>query len=340
MKAPSYPSPNETAGSQAQANQSTAMTQQILNMINQRTPYGSLNYNPTGTYQYKDPLTGKMITLPQFTAVQKLSPAEQGLLQQQQQFGKITNQIGIDQAGQIGKLLGTPIDLNNSATEGRIDQLAQARLDPIWNQRESQLQQQLQDKGVAPGSDAYNRANQQFQQSRNDAYNQMLLQGRSQAVNEMLTQRNQPINEVTALMSGGQVAQPNFVNTPSTNVGGVDYSGLVNNQFNAQNQQYQSQLGGLFGLGSAALGGWAMSDKRVKKDAKKIGNLNDGTPIHAFKYKEGMGEMGKKGGMGGGMMRLGMMADEVEKKHPKAVAKTPSGYKAVNYSRVAEEARG
>jgi hypothetical protein len=331
MDAPSYPSPTQTAAAQTGANQSTAITQQLLNMVNQQGPYGSLSYSPTGTYSYRDPTTGKTVTLPQFTGTTTLTPAQQGLLNQQQQFGKITNQIGITQAGKIGQLLNTPVDLNNSATEGRIDQLAQARLDPVWGQRENALQQQLQNRGVAPGSEAWNRANQQFQNSRNDAYNQMLLQGRQEAVNEALTQRNQPINEITALMAGGQVQQPNFVNTPSTNVQGTDVSGLINNQYNAQNQQYQGMLGGLFGLGSSALGGWAssgFSDKRLKKQSKKIGKLNDGTPIHSFKYKNGLG---------GGLMHIGVMAQEVEKKHPKAVADTGSGFKKVNYSKLAEE---
>jgi hypothetical protein len=301
-------------------------------MVNQQTPYGSLNYGKTGTYDYTDPLTGKSVTLPQFTATTQLSPEQQKLLGQQQRFDQMTNRIGIQQAGRIGTLLDSPIDLNNSATEGRIDQLAQARLDPMWNQRQEAFNQQMQQRGVAPSSEAYNRANQQFQQSRNDAYNQMYLTGRQEAVNEALTQRNQPINEITALMAGGQVQQPNFVNTPSSSVAPTDYAGMVNNQYNQQQSQYNSMLGGLFGLGSAgiAAGGWAMSDKRLKKGAKKVGKLNDGTPIHSYKMKNGMG---------GGLMQLGVMADEAEKNHPKAVANTGSGFKAVNYSRLAEEAR-
>jgi hypothetical protein len=40
--------------------------------------------------------------------------------------------------------------------------------------------------------------------------------------------------------------------------------------------------------------------------------------------------------MGGGLMQLGVMAQEAERRHPEAVAEMDGGYKAVNYSRLAE----
>ncbi len=329
IDSPDYPDPGQTAQQQAQYNQGTAMQNQLLNFVNQRTPYGNLTYKPTGFYEYKDPATGKMVKVPSFTANTRLTPEQQRLLQQSQKFDKITNQIGIRQAHKIGDLLGTPFRLNNEATEARLMELGSKRLDPMFAQREDQLRQSLQNRGIAEGSEAWKRAYDTFSNSRNDAYNQLLLTGRGQAINELLTKRNQPINEITALMAGGQVQQPSFVNTPTTNVQPVDYSGLQNAAYNAKSNQYNGMMGGLAGLGSAAIGGWAMSDERSKKNIKKVGKLNDGTPIHAFKYK-------KK--FGGGLMQLGALAGEVEKKHPHAVAKTKSGMKAVNYSRLAEEA--
>jgi hypothetical protein len=101
-------------------------------------------------------------------------------------------------------------------------------------------------------------------EAENDAYNQLLLTGRGQAVNEMLTERAVPLNEAAALLSGQQVQAPNYVNTPQSNVSPTDYMQAVglqqaaqNNAFGAKNQGYQSQLSGMYGLGSAALGGWA-----------------------------------------------------------------------------------
>jgi hypothetical protein len=93
----------------------------------------------------------------------------------------------------------------------------------------------------------------------------LLLSGRGQANQEMLTERNQPINEITALMSGGQVSQPNFGNTPQSQVAGTDLAGLTMDayrygplaQYQAEQQNRGAMMSGLFGLGGAALGGWA-----------------------------------------------------------------------------------
>jgi hypothetical protein len=99
------------------------------------------------------------------------------------------------------------------------------------------------------------------------------------------------------------------------------------------------QLGGLgLGLGSmglpggGTLGGSALmglagmlpfSDRRLKEDIEKIGGLFDGTPLYHFRYK------------GDPVSRVGVMADEV---HPSDTVTHPSGFKMVDYARVAERA--
>jgi len=96
-------------------------------------------------------------------------------------------------------------------------------------------------------------------EQQNDAYNQLLLQGRGQASQELLTEDNQRINQISALLSGGQVSQPNFLT--GTNVGaiqGTDNGAIIGNYDNAQAQAHassQAALGGLFGgLGGLATG--------------------------------------------------------------------------------------
>jgi hypothetical protein len=109
-------------------------------------------------------------------------------------------------------------------------------------------------------------------QALNQAQNMDLAQGnfgnaaRQQSFQEQLALRTQPLNEAAALLSGQQVQSPSFVNTPQTNVAPTDYMQAVglqqaalNNAFGAKNQGYQTQLSGMYGLGSAALGGWARS---------------------------------------------------------------------------------
>ncbi len=119
-------------------------------------------------------------------------------------------------------------------------------------------------RGIMPGSEGYTREQDAMGRQKNDAYNQLALTGRAQGVSEALAQRNQPINEITALMSGGPVQQPQFGNTPSANVSTPDLAGMTYQSFQNgpmaawQNQQAtnQAMIGGLFGLGGAALGGW------------------------------------------------------------------------------------
>lgn len=163
-------------------------------------------------------------------------------------------------------MLSKPVDLSNEATEARLMELGSKRLDPRFARESEALETNLINRGIRPGSKAYETMRNQFDQGKNDAYNQLLLQGRGQAVQEALTQRNQPINEITALMSGSQVGQPNFVNTPTPGVAPTDVIGAQQQALNQQNLAYQGELSqnnammsGLFGLGSAALGGWGGS---------------------------------------------------------------------------------
>lgn len=70
--------------------------------------------------------------------------------------------------------------------------------------------------------------------------------------------------------------------------------------------------------------GGFFSDKRLKEDVKEIGKTNDGQPIYSYKYK------------GDDRTQIGLMAQDVEKRHPEAVGLT-SGYKTVNYKKATED---
>lgn len=251
--APAAPDPTATAQAQAGLNKETAISQARLNNVNQVTPYGSL------TYSAGDEVNG----VPQYTATTTLSPEQQQLYNLNTQTEKNIGQIGVDQSSRIGELLSNPVNLNNEATEARLMELGQKRLDPQLQARRVSTEQDLINRGVRPGTEAYRRAMEAVTQGENDAYNQLLLTGRGQAVQEALTSRNQPINEITALLSGSQVSQPNFTNTPQTSVAPTDLIGAtyassgINSQNAAQKQSANNALmGGLFGLGGSALGGW------------------------------------------------------------------------------------
>lgn len=79
------------------------------------------------------------------------------------------------------------------------------------------------------------------------------------------------------------------------------------------------------GIGSA-LGGLAMfSDVHLKEGIEPVGELYDGTNIYRYRYK------------GDPMMRIGVMAQEVEKTNPDAVIDI-GGYKAVDYGKATQYA--
>lgn len=314
MDAPSPPDPKETAAAQSQMNRETAITQQGLNSTNQVTPWGNLTYTQSGHWEDGTP---------QFTATQTLSPEQQELYNLSTSTQKNLGNIGVEQSGKIRDLLNSPIDMSNEAVEGRLFDLGSKRLNPVFAEREGQMRQDLLNRGIREGTPAFESEMRRFNESRNDAFNQLALTGRGQAMQELLTSRNQPINEITALLSGSQVQAPNFTSTPQAQVSGVDYAGLVSNNYNQQVGAHNAMLGGLAGLGGAAIGGWAkggfpMSDRRVKTDARVVGKLDNGLNVWAFRY------------LGTDTTIIGVMSDEVREMHPHAVH-VVDGFDTVDY---------
>jgi hypothetical protein len=251
---PPAPDPVATANAQTASNVKTSTTQQQLNMVDQTNPYGSQSYTQTGTWADGTPKYAMSTTL---------SEPEQRNQDQQWEFDNLTNQLGINQTKKLTGLLDTPFKLDNEATESRLMELGRKRLDPVLQERNAALESKLYNQGVMPGTEAYDRAMRADTQGQNDAYDQLLLGGRALANTELTAERNQPINEITALMSGGQVNQPQFGQTPQTSVANTDVAGITQqgyeNSLIPWKQDVASKnamMGGLFSLGGAALGGW------------------------------------------------------------------------------------
>lgn len=251
---PDAPDPKETAAAQSQMNKETAIAQAGLNMVNQNTPYGSLTYNQIGQWSDKTP---------RYEAITQLTPEQQKIFDTNLVTQQNLADIGSSQSARIGDLLNTPFSLDTSQAD-KLSGMQKQFLDPQWGQQQEQLEASLLNRGIAPGTDAYDQAMQSFGTNKQRAYDQMYLDAYNTAANSALTERNQPINEISALLSGSQVTQPQFVNTPNTGVAPTDYTGIVNNNYAQQMSAYNQQqaqgngmMSGLFGLGSAALGGWA-----------------------------------------------------------------------------------
>lgn len=156
-------------------------------------------------------------------------------------------------------------------------------LDPQFAKSQDQLNTQLANQGFQTGDagvsnsagtgaqDSFNMAKQKAYADARDsavtgASNQLVqntntaLAQRQQAISEALAQRNQPINELAALGGGGSIGMPQFPSSGgSQGIAGPDYLGAAGAQnaanlqnYGIQSGQYNSQVGGLMGLGSLA----------------------------------------------------------------------------------------
>jgi hypothetical protein len=245
---PKAPDPMATAGQQAQMNADAAVKQNLINATNQVTPYGNLTYTQGAPYSDGTP---------HLTATQTLSPEQQNLYNLSTQTQGQLGQIGVDQTRKIAGILNTPFDLNTAANTQQSN-IATSLLDPIWKQKGQAFESDLLNRGITPGSEAYTNMHRDFGDEQSRAYNNALLSGRQQAVSEALTNRNQPLNEISALLSNSQVQQPNFVNAPQSQVAPVDYMGAVNNQYNQQMGRQNALYGAIGSMAGTALGGWGM----------------------------------------------------------------------------------
>jgi hypothetical protein len=261
-RAPAPPDPRETASAQTGTNIGTAVANNAMGMVNQITPDGSLTYSQTGTHRYTDPFTGQTYELPTYTATTALSEMGQQIKGQNDQTQLNLAQTGAQQSGFLRDYLGNVWNPDTSAIEGRLMELGSQRLDPRFAQEEDRLRTRLANQGVTAGSEAWNREMSSLGQMKNDAFNQLMLQGRGQAFSELQAQRNQPINEISALLSGSQVSNPNVQMMQPQGAATTDVAGLINSNYNQRlqaweqnNAQRQGILGGLFGLGAKAIGG-------------------------------------------------------------------------------------
>lgn len=301
-------------------NRDAAVSQQLINMTNQVNPWGSTSYSPDGSASYVDS-TGKTVSVPRYTQTTTLSPQQQAIFDKTQ--AAETNLAGLaqDQSAMLQGYLSKPFEFENSDAEQWAYDLASPRILEQQKQNGSALRSQLINSGLRPGTQVYDMEMERLSRGNSDQLNQLALTGRGQAFSEALAQRNQPINEITALMSGAQVSNPAQMSgaTPQASVGGVDYSGMVNQNYQNQMNAYSAKMGGLFGLAGAGAQAAMMSDARVKTDVSRVGTLDNGLPVYCYRYAWG------------GPLQIGVMAQDVEQIHPEAVVEGVGGVKMVNY---------
>lgn len=164
-------------------------------------------------------------------------------------------------------------------------------------------------------------------------------QARQRAFQEAAYQRSLPFQELMALTSGSNVQMPQFPGySQQATTGGpqllnasqMGYQTALNAS-NAQNAQQANFMSGLFGLGGTLIGGPAgaavgaigglFSDRRLKRNIKRVGTADNGLAIYSYEY------------VWGGPVQLGYMADEVEQIAPHAVGNV-AGFQTVNYGAI------
>lgn len=253
--APEPTPPKETSAAQTGSSVSTSIANAFLQNMNEVTPDGTKTFDMTGMYKFTDPYTGQTYKVPRFTVTQTLSDAQQAVKDQNDRAGLNLATLGADLSGTLGEQLTGNFSLGNEETEARLFDLGRKRLDPLMAQRNEDLRSRLANQGIKAGSAAYDREMQNFGQQENDAYNELLLRGRGQASQELLTEDNQRINQISALLSGGQVSAPNFMT--GANVNGIPITDNASIITNADNQRLNAWMQSQAALGSAigGLGG-------------------------------------------------------------------------------------
>lgn len=213
----------------------------------------------------------------------------------QQQQNLFNNAMGIRQQG-VGEAI----------SQGNFNNQSQ-------NQQFAQNQQALSNiNNAAQGNFAQGLAAGQFGN-----------QARSQALQEADYFQNAPLNILNALRTGNQVQMPQFGNVaggaqiaapPIYNAASDQYAAQMQN-YNAQLQANNGLMQGIAGIGSAAI---MASDRRLKKNIRKLFTRLDGLGVYLYQYIWGK-------------WHIGVMADEVAVLRPDALGPSMGGFMTVNY---------
>jgi hypothetical protein len=369
--APKATKPKDIATAATSSGIGTAVANTWLGNMNESNPYGASSVFQSGTQSYTDPYTGRTYEIPTFTRQTTLNDAQKGIFNANQSATANTASAANLASKNLGSMFSKSIDLSGapapevptlqtsyetdfSADRQKVEDALMARLNPQLDRDRQARETDLSNRGIAIGSDAYTRAMSDFGQNTNDAriaailnagQEQSRLAGlsrdaatfgntaktgqyglaageRARQMDEQTGLRNQQLSETQQLMASGQASMPSFTGSGNMGqIGQTDVAGLISNydqqRLNAYNQK-QSNIGGMLG-GLAGL--FSLSDARAKDDIEKIGQTNDGLGLYSYRYK------------GSPQTQVGLMAQDVKKKKPKAVMTGADGLMRVDYKK-------
>lgn len=241
----------------------------------------------------------------------------------------------------------------NPYTQAVVDPTLRALEQQQGQQRSQQQTQAIKSGGMNAGRSAVERALLSGQQglATSQAIAPLYQQGYQQAVQTAQGQQGVVAADLARRMQAGQQIAGLGTGAQTAALQGAQAqmaAGQVEQQTKqagdtAEYQQFlqergypyqQAQFLANIAMGTGALSGSTttsqqpggfFSDKRLKEDVKEIGKTNDGQPIYSYKYK------------GDDRTQIGLMAQDVEKKHPEAVG-LMGGYKTVDYKKATEDA--
>jgi hypothetical protein len=256
-KAPKAPSAASVSAAQTKSNKETAEFNAALNRINQSSPFGSINYNQSGT----DPKTGAPI----YSQSTTLSPEMQNLFDSQ-----ISTQQGISSAigGALGRLPTDPFnpDINVDDVRKRSFDSQMAQLAPQFDRGWRELEGTMSDRGLPIGSEIWNNQLGEYNRAKDSSMLGAARTADLDASNEFqrqygnqLTEYNLPLQQLSTLMGNSQAVQnPSFNSFAQSAAPGTDVAGNIWNKYQADvdraNSQQSGLMNGLLGLGKLGLG--------------------------------------------------------------------------------------
>ena len=212
---PATPDFKGAAQEQGSANIDAARAQGKLNNPNVYSPYGS----QTVSYDGDQP-----------TITQSFSPEQQAIYDQGNATKLQLSQLSGQGAQALQGVVGKQVDFGGApSAPGDYSSMRNQTIDAMmarpkedYARATDQAQSDLVAAGIRPGTKAYDDKMQLLQRGLNDANTQaagnagvltsqayqMDMDRRKQAITEQLAQRQIPLNEITALMSGSQVSNP------------------------------------------------------------------------------------------------------------------------------------
>lgn len=255
------------------AAQQTAAANAANNRINQVTPYGSSQYVQTGTDQYGNPTYTINTTAAPF--VQNAINAQGGQLAStygtpfssptfnsagdmpsMNYYGSRLNQQQFDPAKQLLPLpkfdVNTNIDTSKLPSYGinpgeTYESAIMRRLEPTINRDRSQLQAQLANQGIVPGTKAYETAMTLQAQKENDARTSAIVGGMDTGLRANQQAFGQGATQVGLNLAGQEQAftQPLRTNVQNMSANELAYNQQLANQnlgMQAQNQAFTQAM--------------------------------------------------------------------------------------------------